>query len=191
MVEVLSARSGFTHGPDITEFSEIPQKVNDLISTLGENFRDNIKDRMLGLKIFLPNGTPDFLSVLDPHKGSKAQYLLDNYKNLKEGAKKEKDRVLISYIPPFSETSTHYHIENMIEEYYLLAGELKLFAQKLDLIGQGHKPNEETIPREGLIVFPGIVHRAQTQDQGALTLIVMRNAVFVDENKHHISAPSL
>lgn len=154
----------------------VGQKLNteaiqkELTLAFGENNRELAMAQLRTLGVDLPEERV----FCDPHlhEGSQAIYIADFYAG--------KNRVLISYLRPNSHTSIHHHEKPIIEEYYSLAGALYL--------------NGEMIPKEGLVVWPSgrrrkTVHTAIAGNEGALTLIVMRNAKKVPAKRQHIRLP--
>lgn len=100
------------------------------------------------------------------HENSEACYLADFYDR--------DNRVLLSYLLPFSRSSLHSHKEPIKEWYYLLFGKVYLTV------------NGKTTEPQGLVLIPEERHWVFTLNQPALLLIVMENAKFVPEDKQHL-----
>lgn len=108
--------------------------------------------------------------VHDPprgHENSQAVYIIDCYKG--------NDRILVSSLRPNSQSSRHYHTPPITEIYWLLAGEAQV--------------GERLIHERGFVINPGEVHQVTTQENGALLLILMKNAALVPEKKQHLYCP--
>lgn len=108
-----------------------------------------------------------------PHRGSEALYLAEYYYG--------NDKVFVSFLLPYSETSSHFHEDPMFEWYFPISGGLYLRNSSHD--------NDEgkLVVMRGTRVGPYFNHQAVTKEQTAITLIVLRNALLVPESRHHIS----
>lgn len=130
---------------------------------LGETYQEELLEVLEKRGLAPDEHLPQLLLPPQRHERSHARYLYDFYKG--------NDRVLISILGPEKKTSRHYHRKPIVEDYEILRGELYL--------------NGTLIPSCGLIVPSRFVHQAETRDQYALTLIVMKNAKLVRESEQH------
>jgi hypothetical protein len=89
-----------------------------------------------------------------------------------------KDAILASYLPPYSKTSEHPHssTHGILEDYYLIGGESSL------RLGQ----NALKLRRGERVEVPlDTYHQLITEEKPAFTLIIMKNAGFVERENWH------
>lgn len=145
-----------------------PEAVHkEIAKSFGEKYKKLVMACLKGLGVDLPE--EQVFCEPHPHLNSDAIYIADFYTG--------NDRVLVSYLRPNSHTSPHHHEKPIIEEYYSCAGLLYL--------------NGEQVPPEGLIIWPSgrrrkSRHQATTGENGALTVIRMKNARLVPPERQHI-----
>lgn len=107
-----------------------------------------------------------------PHRGSDALYLAEYYYG--------NDMVFLSVLPPHSETSSHHHEDPMYEEYHPLSG--------AGYLRNSHHKDDggKLVPMSGERVGPFLEHQLVTRGEGAIMLILLRNARLVSRDRHHI-----
>lgn len=171
----------FSYGPPMASSVDLfhQRKIShrDLLPVLEENYRGEISDRLIRLGLISSDYNLEFPETLMDHEGSSAKYILDFYHN--------EHRILVSVLGEEGETSTHHH-EGIVEEYYAYKGELTLFAEPLEHFGKVDVLEKTIVPVEGLVVLPETVHWCVAGKGGAVTILRMRNARFVPEDKQHI-----
>lgn len=142
---------------------------NVLKRILGETYQEELIE-LFRQRGFITDGClPSLCLPADRHEGSNARYLFDFYHR--------DDRILVPIMGPWKKTTQHFHRSPIIETYEILKGKLYLSLNGSSSI---------LIPPEGLTVSAGDVHQAETRDQYALTLIVMKNAKLVPHDQQHI-----
>lgn len=140
-----------------------------LAEMFGPDYKERIECKAAGL------GIREKLVFFDFPKshngGSQALYIVEQYVG--------NDLVLASVLEPNMKTSKHHHEAPMLREiYFHIAGE-----SFVSVDGKKFPLNRE----QNLIEVPlGVSHQVRTQEDPALTLIIMENARLVVAGRLHI-----
>ena len=146
--------------PSFDRYVQEFQVATEEFLTHRPQIEERLKERGLDL-----NGTP----ILLTHPRSAAIYLLQQYHPKRNGA-----LVLVQYMRPHRKSSVHVHPLGVIEEYLFIAGHLII------------NKNEVLRPEYGHIILPKEVHRVHTDNEAALTLIVMQGVNGIPNDNLHI-----